>query len=543
MIKSKISYILVFMLLIATTISVSSKIIVLNDNPPIPGDMSFPYPDFPTIDSSQAKLFSPKQILESKGEDVIQLIQLMNESLILGYLENLTSFGPRVTGTSACYDAGEYIFSEFVSMNLDVRFQDWSYGGFSDRNVEATLAGTNESSDEIYIICAHFDSVPSSPGADDDGTGTVAVIASAYIMKDFSFNHTIRFVTFSGEEQGLLGSHEYAAEASANGDNIIGVLNVDMVGFALSSEDGEKIKIYYNTASEWLLDFTDYVSVKYYDNIGLNIIPSGYTWGSDHSSFWDNGYDALFYHEYHFNDYYHSPQDTIKNMNITYSAKCSKLIIATLAELVSPSVIGEPPEIPEISGPNSGIAGEEIEFTISTTDPDGDDVYFFIDWGDDINSGWIGPYFSGEEAIVSHVWTLTGNYEIKARVKDINSVTSGWTDPYKINILGGPNPEVKSIKGGLFKINSVIENTGGLEANNVNWKIEFNGGAFIGKESSGTCDIPAGEEIEITSQLILGFGSTEIIVTTEMPEGPSNSRTQGGLILLFYVIVNPGGSL
>ena len=86
-------------------------------------------------------------------------------------------------------------------MGLETSFHNWSYNGYSARNVEAILPGTNESSDEIYIICAHYDSVPGSPGADDDGSGTVAVMASAYIMKDYSFEHTIRFVTFS--DQGL----------------------------------------------------------------------------------------------------------------------------------------------------------------------------------------------------------------------------------------------------------------------------------------------------------------------------------------------------
>ena len=541
--KRKIVYFFVLILLTSTTVTVSSGINDLEDTPPLPGDMSYPYPNFQLADYSVAKSYSPKILSEFTNEGVIELIQKMNETLILGYLENLTAFGPRVTGTTACYDAGEYIYDEFEGMGLDVRFHNWSYSGYTDRNVEATLHGTNESSDEIYIICAHFDSVPGSPGADDDGTGTVAAIASAFIMKDLSFNHTIRFVTFSGEEQGLLGSHEYAAEASANEDNIVAVLNVDMIGFSLSAEDGNYVKIYYNTASEWLTDFTDYISVKYFDYIGLNIVPSGYSYGSDHYSFWQNSYDAIFYHEYNFNDYYHSPQDTIENMNITYSAKCSKLIIATLAELASPCIIGDPPVTPVISGPTSGIADEEIEFTIATTDPDNDDVYYFVNWGDGTNSEWLGPYASGEEVKISHSWSLSDSYDITARAKDSNSLISDWSNPFNIEILGGPAPEIKSITGGLFKIKSMIKNTGGLDATDVNWKIELQGGVLIGKTTSGIVNIEAGQELEINSQFILGFGPTKITVTTELDDKPFDSRTQGGLVILFYLLVNPGGSV
>jgi len=151
--------------------------------------------------------------LDSSDDFIIDIIEQVNETMYLGYLENITAFGPRVTGTTECYEAGDYIYSEFESMGLDVRFHNWNYEGYQDRNVEATLRGTNQTSDEIYIICAHFDSVPDSPGADDNGGGVAAVLSAANILSQYPFNHTVRFITFSGEEQWMLGSHEYVREA------------------------------------------------------------------------------------------------------------------------------------------------------------------------------------------------------------------------------------------------------------------------------------------------------------------------------------------
>jgi len=62
------------------------------------------------------------------------------------------------------------------------------------------------------------------------------------------------------------------------------------------------------------------------------------------------------------------------------------------------------PNTPDITGQTNGNAGTEYEYTFVTTDPDGDDVYYYVDWGDDTFEEWIGPYASGEEAKVKHTW-------------------------------------------------------------------------------------------------------------------------------------------
>ncbi|MFH1998533.1 MAG: M28 family peptidase [Planctomycetota bacterium] len=267
------------------------------------------------------------------GSTVLDLMQQVDASLVQGYLEDLVAFGPRVTGGWAVGQAGTYIYNEFNSMGLDVRYQNWSNYGYTGKNVEGTILASGPS-DEIYVVCAHYDSVSGSPGADDNGSGTAAVLALAKVFSAYNFDVNIRFVCFDGEEQGLLGSYEYAEEAYNNGDNIIGTLNADMIGFALSSYDETHIKVYNDTASQWLVNFTDGVADTYSSYLDLDVLPSGYTYGSDHNSFWDFNYHALFYHEYNFNDYYHSSQDLISHMNIPYFARCTQLIAATLAELV-----------------------------------------------------------------------------------------------------------------------------------------------------------------------------------------------------------------
>ncbi|KYK34652.1 MAG: hypothetical protein AYK22_05025 [Thermoplasmatales archaeon SG8-52-3] len=422
----------------------------LNDDrlAPYPGDLNedFLIPEY--IFNNQKITIPPERTLGFNNDNIIEILTQIDETLLLSYLENLTDFGPRVTGSSACAEAGDYIYNEFLDMGLEARYDEWSYSGYSDRNIEGTLEGINQTSDEIYIICAHYDSVEESPGADDDGSGTAAVLAAAYLLSQYQFNHTIRFVAFSGEEQGLLGSYKYVEDAFANSDNIIAALNADMIAYAITENDGNNIKTYENEASEWITDYTILVGEEYYDYIGLTIIPSGYTWGSDHHSFWEFGYDSVFYHEYNFNPYWHTPEDTIENMNISYWIKTTRLIIATLCEFAQAYIIGLPPETPDIpQGPTDGIEGEELTYSASTTDPDGDQIYYKFDWGDDTYSNWLGPINSGETIDASKIWYKQGIYEIRVKAKDINNRFSGWSEPLEVIINENLEPNEVKING------------------------------------------------------------------------------------------------
>jgi len=85
------------------------------------------------------------------------------------------------------------------------------------------------------------------------------------------------------------------------------------------------------------------------------------------------------------------------------------------------------PEMPIISGPIHGKVGEKYDWTFLSTDPDEHDVYYWIQWGDDTSSnGWIGPYNSGEEVIVSHTYAREGTFIIKAKAKDEHELESSW---------------------------------------------------------------------------------------------------------------------
>jgi hypothetical protein len=415
------------------------------NQPPTPGYAPLPPDD--AVLSSPVLRQQPQKVISSMDDIVISMIEQVDESVYMRYLENLTGFGPRYTGTSACEAAAEYLYTQFENMGLAVRYHHWTNGGYTSDNVEATLNGTDDSSDDIYIICGHYDTVASSPGADDDGSGVVAVLTAAYIMSQYQFNHTIKFVAFSGEEEGLLGSEIYAQNAAAQGWDIVGVLNCDMISYAITTSDGNNLIVYENTASEWLYTYTFAINSEYADYIQLTLHHGGSTWGSDHNSFWDEGYDALFYFEYEMTPYYHTSQDTIEHINATYAVKNVRLVLATLAELAEAGLLSNPPAQPTLAGPNSGVIDETYTFTAVSTEPDGENIYYYFEWGDGTNSGWIGPYNSGQTGAAQHSWAAEGDYTVRAKAKDSNNVVSQWSDPLVVTILTDRPPNTPSIAG------------------------------------------------------------------------------------------------
>ena len=91
--------------------------------------------------------------------------------------------------------------------------------------------------------------------------------------------------------------------------------------------------------------------------------------------------------------------------------------------------ISKSPKKPIIlSGSSIGKPGEEYFYKFVVNDPDEDNIYLRISWGDNNNTGWIGLYNSGEEEILSHIWSESGKFALKAKVKDIYGAEGEWAE-------------------------------------------------------------------------------------------------------------------
>ena len=95
----------------------------------------------------------------------------------------------------------------------------------------------------------------------------------------------------------------------------------------------------------------------------------------------------------------------------------------------------QPPNKPsKPNGESIGENGKSYYYQTSTIDPEEDNIYYLFDWGDKTDSGWQGPYQSGEICNISHIWNEEGSYEIRVKAKDTYEMESEWSDPLEVNM-------------------------------------------------------------------------------------------------------------
>ncbi|MGB9665598.1 MAG: M28 family peptidase, partial [Ignavibacteria bacterium] len=229
--------------------------------------------------------------------------------------------------------AKDYIKQKLQSYGITTTVQNFSSTG---NNVIGTQLGT-QFPNRKFIICAHYDDMPSgstAPGADDNASGTAAVIKAARILSQYSFPYTIVYALWDEEEQGLVGSNYYATQARNVNDSIVGVVNMDMIAYD-SNNDGI-VNVHNRAVANSVELYQKMVEVNSQYGINLNIVSynPGSTY-SDHASFWSKNYGAILLIEddNDFNAYYHTTSDLVQYFNQPYYTKSAKLAIGTFATL------------------------------------------------------------------------------------------------------------------------------------------------------------------------------------------------------------------
>lgn len=285
---------------------------------------------------------------------VAEMMAQVQPSAVYAYTGSLSGEWPALvdnapyTITSRATNSGlpvqkatQYVYEHLQALGLSPGFHDWSLNGYSGFNVTGVITGTTQP-DEIVLLTAHLDDAPWSgvaPGVDDNASGSVGVLLAAEILSEYRFERTLRFVFFTGEEQGFLGSRQYAAEVHGEGEDIVAVCNLDMI--AWDSADGPVLRLHIRSGSADDLGiagvFTNVVSAY-----NLNLAPVIDADGdstSDHSSFWGQGYPAILAIEDNrndFNRYYHSSGDRLSHLNLAYYNDFVKAAVGTAAHLARP---------------------------------------------------------------------------------------------------------------------------------------------------------------------------------------------------------------
>ncbi|HEX2853468.1 MAG TPA: M20/M25/M40 family metallo-hydrolase [Opitutaceae bacterium] len=226
------------------------------------------------------------------------------------------TIGPRsVFQSDSLKRSADYIVSRFEAMGWTVKRLGFPAGGITCENIEVERRGSKKP-DEILVIGAHYDSVPSSPGADDNASGVAALLALAESLEKFSPSRTLRLVAFPNEEPiyfqtALMGSRVYARAPKERGDRIVAMVSVESVGYFSDERKSQR----YPSVLRWFYpsqgNFVAVVSnrdskalvkrvAKAFTSGGtLPVVQAalpaglpGVGW-SDHWAFWQEGYPAV----------------------------------------------------------------------------------------------------------------------------------------------------------------------------------------------------------------------------------------------------------
>jgi Tol biopolymer transport system component len=202
--------------------------------------------------------------------------------------------------------------------------------GVRTANVIATLRG-RVSPELVYVVSSHFDSVEDGPGADDNTSGTTALLEVARVLARRPQAATIKFAWFTGEEAGLYGSREFVRRAVANNDRIVGALNNDMIGWANDHRLDNTIRY----SNDGIRDLQHAAAFLYTDLITYD---ARYYRNTDAHAYYEEYGDivgGIGSYPILGNPHYHQPHDILETINHRLVTEVSRTTAASIMLLAS----------------------------------------------------------------------------------------------------------------------------------------------------------------------------------------------------------------
>ncbi len=242
----------------------------------------------------------------------------------------------------------DLVRDRFASLGYAPALDDVTYRGSSFPVIAADLRGAR-CPDRVFIVSAHYDSVPLAPGADDDASGMAAVLELARVLQGQQLPATVRFTAFPFEEDGVVGSTQTAREDRRQNVPVVGMVSAEMLSYTKAPAD-DFILIAANEASQPLLDAFLSAHDAYLSALPerhLAVPGTGETIPdvrrSDHGPFWDNGYRALMLTDTaNFrNPNYHQPSDTSATLDFAFLSSNTRLLLAGVVTYLQADANGD----------------------------------------------------------------------------------------------------------------------------------------------------------------------------------------------------------
>lgn len=283
-----------------------------------------------------------------------QLVEAISEDGVRRHLEHLV--GPRdpFDGKAAMEAAADYIADAFRRLDLAVAEDAFRFEGHWYRNLVASLPGA--SSNGQVLVVAHYDTVPDSPGADDNASGVAGLLEVAGALSRHRFQRDLIFVAFALEEYGYPGSLHYVQRARDRHAAIDGVFDLEMIGYTSSTQTvlpgvpspavGNFIGVVGNRRSERLVSVFKDGADRFVPSLPVeSLVVDGNGEDlpvvrlSDHAPFWDAGYPAVMITDTAFlrNPHYHLGTDTLDTLDLPFLRKVAAATAVATALLAGPA--------------------------------------------------------------------------------------------------------------------------------------------------------------------------------------------------------------
>lgn len=260
----------------------------------------------------------------------------IDQDRLLQRIEHLVAFGSRVSGSLGYNQSVAWIDSQLTQWGFETRKETvWipNLEVYSD-NLIALKPGN---SSRIFGLSAHLDSIStrddnsSAPGANDNGSGVGCLLELAYLIANMTFEDSIMFFFFTGEEQTFDGSRHWIENHPETLEQFTLFINLDMVGVGSRIEVDWHIDLYSSEYTSALIsEAKDLAELPEFDSVGVNRFSS---WvASDQRSFWDVGVGAVLMKsaQAHLYDHYHTSQDLPTRLNKSLLEDATNLILASL---------------------------------------------------------------------------------------------------------------------------------------------------------------------------------------------------------------------
>ena len=264
-------------------------------------------------------------------QDYANVSNLVSETNIIANLLEFEALGVKTTGSPANNNAYTWLKNKYLSFGYSesqITKDDFTYNSRATSNIIVTKTGTKHPNTFI-IICGHYDTI-TGPGTNDNGSGVSVILEVARLLQDIPTEYSIKFINFSGEEQGLLGSQHYVnnvVNATSPKMNIRLVLNIDEVGGikgqtndTITCERDTSAPSSNNTASN---TFTQQLMtcVTLYSPLKTNL---SYAYSSDYMPFQANGEVITGLFEYNETPHAHTVNDKYINLDPVYIYNIAK---------------------------------------------------------------------------------------------------------------------------------------------------------------------------------------------------------------------------